>query len=82
MFQTQDEPGPRFFDAVVGEYACTDDRTRLRIVVSIQVGMTAFDDKVVIRRVDSLLSQVLSTCIAQPVAVGNAARAVGLGEPC
>jgi len=81
LFQSQDEPGPRFFDALVTEYACGADRLQLEIVVSI-VSVEDVRVEALARRVDSLLAQVLSECKAEALSISPAARGVAPPPPC
>jgi hypothetical protein len=81
LFQSQDEPGPRFFEALVTEYSCGADRLQLDIVVSVFRNEDVKTDALA-RRVDSLLAHVLSTCKAEALSTTPAARKIAPAPPC
>jgi hypothetical protein len=82
LFQSQAEPGPRFFDALITEYSCGTDRLQLEIDVPLFTVENDPRAEALARRVDSLMNHVLSDCKTKPLSVVAAGRTAGVAPPC
>jgi hypothetical protein len=82
LFQSQYEPGPRFFDAFVTELRCQDGRVDLEVAVSLFASENAANPEPLARRVDALVSYVVETCHAGAASLEPARRLTGAPPSC
>jgi len=68
FFTSQDEVGPRFFDAVVVEWRCGDGTFRLQATAVPQAFGKATPPSSIEPRFDALLAHVRTTCRIVPLA--------------